>query len=240
MTMLERLGREFSLEPNFRKFCQSIQDEVPIQQAGIAVLSPDATTFRVATEWFRDKRDNSRRSSTSSRDFARVGTVGDLVLRAERSFVGRTIDAVATFPGTAATFEAEGYQSNYVARLQDRHGAVAFFLSKEADGFNPTNQSALDNVLSQLNLIFELGRLTTPAHQRRNCLVDELRAAIERIEAITGHYPTLKEVEEAYLLQIARGSHFRVEGVLGASAQSGIKPSTLRYRLAQLENDDGF
>lgn len=227
--IVEKLRAQQPLQQNFSTWCGCVAEAIPIQQAGIAQLTPDGLQFELLAEWVAGES-----ASTAGRRFNRAGTVGELVLRDGSHFVGPTIDAVRRYPATRQSLEANGYKSNYVTRLQDNPGRILFILSTQAGALGHESAALINESLNHLRESISSAERLAILTDYDSALDEAVTRCINEFVLSIGRHPTLAELEAAYLRHLSKTTRFRVEGILGGASLSGLKPSTLRYRLERL------
>ncbi len=229
--IVENVLKNYSLQDNFCLYCRGVVEVMAIDHAGLAQLTADGQQFQVMAEWSVEEKNLS-----PGRRFPRAGTVGDLVLRQSGYFSGPTIDAVRAFPETQDSLSAGGYQSNFVARVRDAPGMLVFMLSRQPTVLANDNARLIEQSLGHLRELVDSSSRMTELLDFDDELKRNVGEFLTDYSAQNGRHPTLKQIERAYLQHLSQTSRFRVEGVLGGASLSGLKPSTLRYRLERLNN----
>lgn len=228
--IVEKLRAQEPLQQNFSNWCGCVAAAVPIQHAGLAQLTPDGVHFELLAEW-----EGGTATAGVGRRFERAGTVGELVLRRGSSFVGPTIDAVRRYPATLQSLRDKGFQSNYVARLQDSPARVLFLLSEQSGALGHETARMIDESLNHLREAIGSAERMAVLSSYADALDASVAECIDGFVGATRRHPTLAEIEAAYLRHLSKTSKFRIEGMLGGASLSGLKPSTLRYRLERLD-----
>lgn len=239
--IVNRLQQSVSVERTFAEYCACVAETVSIDQAGLAQLTPDGQQFEVIAQWERGRspqgtvEERGNTAASPARRFDRAGTVGDFVLRKGEIFVGPTIDAVRSFPATSESLARNDFKSNYVAPLSDGTGRVVYLLSRQAGALAHESTAQIAGSLGHLVELLKTAFRMQALHDYEHALNLALADFLSEFSRARGRFPKLAEMEGAYLRHLSHTSRFRVEGILGGASLSGLKPSTLRYRLERLD-----
>ncbi|MEE4301669.1 MAG: hypothetical protein V2J24_19690 [Pseudomonadales bacterium] len=197
----------------------------------------DASTVAATLDVFGGLPAGSRLAfDTPHRRFGREGTVGDWVLRNGRGFVGHRKQDVARFPATALDFEDEGLESNFVAFV-DAERQQLFFAVSRAEGAFADEQllrERLELLPHFIRLSDHLG--TSPAAGDMDL---RLEGMLHELRKSAGSLPTQRQLERAYFRNLLDVCGGRIEGAQGAARIAGVKPSTLRSRMARILSEEG-
>ncbi|MBO6701135.1 MAG: hypothetical protein JJ921_02265 [Pseudomonadales bacterium] len=225
------LTREFSIDVNFDRFCRALSDKYDLYRAGIVRADLIRDELVMISQWYAD----GRSIENPKRRMDRQGTVGNWVLKSQRSFVGRNIDDVRNFPSTFDDFDEEELQSNIVEFIDHERSVLFFALSQSPDAF-------VDNSFIKENLPILLHCIELDEHFSKESYDDALQTHVEScISHIRSRFdmvPTQEQFNSAYyrtLLLVTRG---RIDGPNGAARLAGVNTSTFRSRLARFRGKD--
>lgn len=206
--------------------CAALTPLYPIRRAGIVRTNFAQDEFILVAQWTA----GGTQQALPARRFDKADTVGEWVLKHRRAFIGSTIDDVIRFPATLHDFEEEGFQSNFVDFVDAEHMMLFFALSAEPDAFAASDELRRRlAVLPHCVRLAELWASPGPAEAMKTRIESLLHELWHRF----GTVPTQQHLDSMYfqvLLSITGG---RIDGPRGAAALAGVKPSTLRSRIAR-------
>jgi transcriptional regulator with GAF, ATPase, and Fis domain len=221
---LDAIARRLDPQSILEDLCAALGGAAPFDRAGIAVARRDASEFHIPA-----LADRSRVvPHPASRRFPMAHTVSSWVLRFGIPFVGTSLEDVRAHRQTHGSMVRDAFGSNLVLPLDvGEHGLGTMFLLARGPGaFNEATMPICFRVRDVLAPILN-ATLATRALQSGSALPAPDHDDRDRPL-------TLRELERQHIERVLAETDGVIEGPAGAAAILGLKPSTLRHRIARL------
>lgn len=205
--------------------CDALGSTLTFDFAGVATLSEEGDRFDVVGAVKRTRDVDKATAGT----FPRLGTAGSWALMTGLPFISESLRNVGKFPQTHRDMERHSMASNAVIPLQSSVGrpSLLYFLSRRSNG----------SWLEQVGLFARIRSVIEPtvtaflaAKQLLDGAVPTRPTLLQRPEASE----TLAQVEVRLIESALIEANWLIEGPRGAAKSLGLKPSTLRSRMAKL------